>query len=53
VEQKTRRAKISLFMKDFQILHRANGIARINQCIFACKLAPVETGTFYSKRFKK
>lgn len=31
----------------------ANGIARINQCIFACKLATVETGTFYSKRFKK
>jgi len=31
----------------------ANGIAGINQCIFACKLAPVETGTFYSKRFKK
>lgn len=29
----------------------ANGIARINQCIFACRLAPVETGTIYSKRW--
>jgi len=31
----------------------ANGIARINQCIFACRLPMVETGTLYSKRFKK
>lgn len=31
----------------------ANGIARIAQAVKLCNLAPVETGTFYSKRFKK
>lgn len=30
----------------------ANGIARINQCIFACKLATTTKGTIFSGRFK-
>jgi hypothetical protein len=40
-------------MTDQQIMHKANGIARIAQAVKLCDLAPVETGTIYSKRFIK
>lgn len=40
-------------MTNKQIMHKANGIARIAQAVKLCKLAPVETGTIYSNRFKE
>lgn len=40
-------------MKDFQITHRANGIARIKQCIDACKQPATVRGTVFTTNWDK